>query len=267
METSVANSENCWEALRAEALQRSEQSQAREVEKSEDWVISSRADGKPPEGSTTRASNLKPSADELRRMYAEMTTRQIAEKLGISSSTATRWVTEAGIQRRKAGQKPSGNNLRDAGWLRGEYVDRDRSSEQIAKQLGCTPKTVTRALKDAGIEVRGTAGRKFPEVGKRHSEWLKGRFVGDKNPNWRGDQVTKYDRDRNSYKAKEWTRKVKERDGYKCVKCGAIGKLHAHHVVRWRKDASKRFDVGNGITLCVPCHQLEHKVRFPDWIG
>ena len=260
------NSENCWKPLRAEALQRSEQSQARMVEKSEDWAISSRADGKPPEGSTTRTSNLKPCADELRRMYAELTTRQIAAKLSVSPRTATRWVTEAGIQRRKAGQKPSGNNLRNANWLRLEYVERDRSAEQIAKQLGCTPKTVTNALRQAGIAVRTTnKGRKFPEVGKKHSEWLKGRFVGEKNPNWRGNAVKKYTRERNSFKARQWARIVKRRDG-KCVKCGATEKLHAHHVIAWRKDASKRFDVGNGITLCVRCHQLEHR-PFPAWIG
>lgn len=261
------NSENCWKPLRAEALQRSEQSQARQVEKSEDWAISSRADGKPPEGSTTRTSNLKPSADDLRRMYAEMTTRQIASKVGVSHRTAVRWVTEAGIQPRKAGQKPSGNNLRDAEWLRVEYVERDRSSEQIAKSLGCSPRTVTNALREHGIEVRKTnKGRKFPDVGKKHSEWLKGRFVGDKNPNWRGGAVKKYLRDRASYKAKEWSLAVRRRDG-KCVKCGATGRLHAHHVIPWRKDASKRFDVGNGITLCVPCHQLEHRKPFPEWIG
>lgn len=262
------NSENCWEPLRAEALQRSEQSQTRKVEKSEDWAISSRADEKSPEGSTTRTSNLKPSAEELRRMYADMTSRQIAEQIGVSFRTVLRWVTEAGLRARKPGQRPSGNNLRDAEWLQCEYVERDKSAEQIAKELGCTPRTVTTALKAAGIEVRRTnKGRSFPESGKKVSEALKGRFAGDKNPNWRGNAVKKYQRERTSYAAKEWAVAVKRRDGYKCVACGATGKLHAHHVISWRKDASKRFDVDNGISLCIPCHQKEHARPFPEWIG
>lgn len=254
-----------WEPLRAEAATTQPVTADVKAKNAADWAISSRADEKSPEGSTTRTSNLKPSAEELRRMYAEMTTRQIAGKLGVSPRTASRWVG-AVCELRRPGERVSGDKLR-SDWLRLQYVELDRSSEVIAKELGCTPKTVTNALRKSGIEVRASnAGRKFPEAGKKLSQAMKGKYVGDKNPNWKGNAVKKYLRDRNSYAAREWARQVKERDGYRCVKCQATGKLHAHHVVPWRKDASKRFDVGNGISLCIQCHQLEHEHEFAAWL-
>ncbi len=132
--------------------------------------------------------------------------------------------------------------------------------------LGIAPKSVCDALKRAGIEVRSTnLGRKFPEVGKKHSEWLKGRYAGDKNPNWRGNAVGKYSRDRQSYAAKEWATKVKQRDGYKCVECGSQGPLHSHHIVSWRRSVELRYEVSNGLTLCIPCHQKAHEHEFGTW--
>ena len=57
-----------------------------------------------------------------------------------------------------------------------------------------------------------------------------------------------------SWNYKEWKRKVFERDGYKCVKCGASENLHAHHIVPWQLSEELRFDVDNGKALCNICH-------------
>ena len=64
---------------------------------------------------------------------------------------------------------------------------------------------------------------------------------------------------RKSYKAKQWALKVKEKDNWKCVKCNCSEKelLHAHHIVPWYQDASLRFDLDNGMTLCRSCHSIE----------
>jgi hypothetical protein len=51
--------------------------------------------------------------------------------------------------------------------------------------------------------------------------------------------------------------KVKERDKWCCQKCNAKTKLHAHHIIPWEQDKSKRFDLDNGITLCASCHAKE----------
>lgn len=69
---------------------------------------------------------------------------------------------------------------------------------------------------------------------------------------------------RRSRKMKEWRRKVRRRDKYTCQLCNIVRtkyskvKLHVHHIVRFADDVSKRFDIANGITLCVSCHRLTY---------
>lgn len=57
-----------------------------------------------------------------------------------------------------------------------------------------------------------------------------------------------------SFHYKNCRKQVVERDGKKCVKCNSMQKLHAHHIIPWKDDESKRFDVENGMTLCISCH-------------
>lgn len=56
-----------------------------------------------------------------------------------------------------------------------------------------------------------------------------------------------------------WKMAVHERDGYKCVLCGAEDILHAHHIKPGSKYAELRYDVDNGETLCAECHRKEHR--------
>lgn len=65
--------------------------------------------------------------------------------------------------------------------------------------------------------------------------------------------------DRNSWQYKEWRRKVYERDGYTCQRCGTNNNLHAHHIKLWSRYPALRFDLDNGLTLCDRCHYDWHK--------
>lgn len=59
-----------------------------------------------------------------------------------------------------------------------------------------------------------------------------------------------------------WTNSVFSRDKYTCQECGKTGgKLNAHHIKRFAKDIANRFNVANGVTLCVNCHKYVHKVE------
>lgn len=60
----------------------------------------------------------------------------------------------------------------------------------------------------------------------------------------------------------EWRDGVKEKDGWKCQHCGCEEKkkLHAHHIIAWEKDKSKRFNIDNGLTLCKNCH-AKHETK------
>lgn len=63
---------------------------------------------------------------------------------------------------------------------------------------------------------------------------------------------------------KAWRRKVFGRDKGVCrmPKCGSKLCLQAHHIKRWADAPLLRFDVNNGITLCLKCHKkiagMEH---------
>ena len=69
-----------------------------------------------------------------------------------------------------------------------------------------------------------------------------------------------------------WSKLVKIRDGYKCQVCGLESTLNSHHIFT-RSRKSTRWDVDNGITLCVSHHTFNHKfsahitgVEFTHWL-
>ena len=48
-----------------------------------------------------------------------------------------------------------------------------------------------------------------------------------------------------------------KRDKYTCqmCKCRTRKQLEVHHIMTWADAGTLRFDPGNGITLCKPCHK------------
>lgn len=65
---------------------------------------------------------------------------------------------------------------------------------------------------------------------------------------------------RENLEYREWRRKVFERDGYSCKRCGCQETtLHAHHLDGYHWCKERRYDVENGVTLCGVCHRHFHK--------
>jgi hypothetical protein len=60
---------------------------------------------------------------------------------------------------------------------------------------------------------------------------------------------------------KDWGRKIKIKDGFTCQRCGCVERklLEAHHIKSKHEHPELRFDLTNGITLCIHCHAEEHK--------
>lgn len=59
---------------------------------------------------------------------------------------------------------------------------------------------------------------------------------------------------------KEWRKAVFERDKYTCQMCGEKGvRLNAHHKKEYAFFPELRYELGNGITLCVNCHKMVHR--------
>lgn len=53
-------------------------------------------------------------------------------------------------------------------------------------------------------------------------------------------------------------RRVIERDGYRCTRCGAAGVLEVHHKVAL-EDGGGAYDEDNLATLCRGCHMSVHR--------
>lgn len=90
---------------------------------------------------------------------------------------------------------------------------------------------------------------------------LNSKQIGKKHPRW---DDKKSDKERISFRCfaetKIWRKSVYERDNYTCQICGDSkgGNLNAHHLDGWDWCREKRFDINNGVTLCIKCHKTFH---------
>jgi predicted HNH restriction endonuclease len=88
-------------------------------------------------------------------------------------------------------------------------------------------------------------------------------MCGNRNPHWKDG--TGYERAgrKHEERVNQWRRRVFATDPYNCQWCGyKQGKpnsLNAHHIKSWSKYSDERFNVDNGITLCVKCHRELHR--------
>jgi transposase len=103
--------------------------------------------------SQRRRRHRLPAPVELHRGYVVdgLTPGQLATRYGVSASTVTRWLKDAGISRRPPGrhsQAPAGEELR---WL---YQVEGLSTAQIGQCYGVSQQTAYRWVRAAGIPLR-----------------------------------------------------------------------------------------------------------------
>lgn len=215
---------------------------------------------------------MKIAKEQMVDLYVgqNLTTRQISAQTGISHRTLARYLHKFGIQPRPQGGKPH-MVLRDREWLNYQYVNQIKSTTKIAAEIGASSRVVNSWLTRHGIKTRPVGApighnRNTETAKAKMSAAKKSRYIGPDNWNWKGGD-NKPSKERRSYQARVWRNAVRDRDGWECKHCGASdGKLHAHHIKPWKTHPELRFDLGNGITLCVPCHEKVHQRRFPDWV-
>ena len=64
-------------------------------------------------------------------------------------------------------------------------------------------------------------------------------------------KFTKEDRD--------WAERVKIRDEYRCIICGTINLLNAHHIIP-RENHTFKYNILNGVTLCSKHHMFSREI-------
>lgn len=128
----------------------------------------------------------------------------------------------------------------------------------IAKKLSGKQKTeqhrqnLSKSMKnsEANRRTRFKKGKDNPAYGRNQT--------GPANHNWKGGITNVNQKRRNDPRLLEWRKLVFERDNFTCQKCGTRGYLQAHHIIPFSKDFSKAFDVENGLTVCITCHEKIH---------
>jgi len=97
---------------------------------------------------------------------------------------------------------------------------------------------------------------------------------GINSPNWIKDRNLLKDdhRDRNGQLHRYWSNRVKIRDNYRCKidNKSCSGKLEAHHILGWSLYPELRYEINNGITLCLAHHprkRAEEKRLIPFFQG
>jgi hypothetical protein len=76
------------------------------------------------------------------------------------------------------------------------------------------------------------------------------RMRGENHPFWKGGITDK------PWKEKRWVKLVKKRDNYKCQICGSNKDIQAHHIKPYKDYPELRYDINNGITVCIDCHVI-----------
>ena len=86
-------------------------------------------------------------------------------------------------------------------------------------------------------------------------------YLGKNHPNYNPNipDEERFNRRGNDHKL--WSRQVLSQNDYTCQICSQHGgNLNAHHLNGWNAFPEQRFDLDNGVTLCVDCHKDFHKM-------
>lgn len=189
-------------------------------------------------------------------------TYQIAKLVKRNPKQVYTWLVGYGIEIRGRAwsTEAGGQPFHDRDWLIEEYVNKQRSTGEIAAQFGVTDATISFWLDKHGI-----AARTIVEARKVKHWSLRGKvngMYGRRSPNWKGGCTPERQAFYSSIAWSEAVRIVWRRDKGICQRCGAKRnhagtQFHIHHIVSFRV-AALRAEPTNLVLLCVECHHFVH---------
>ena len=182
----------------------------------------------------------------------------IAREIGLSRGYVQRVIKKMGKARVRQA-KPYHNEQ----WIRDEYIVKQRTVTDIAKQFGVTLRAIIVYMEKFGI-----ARRSQTEI-RKLKFWSGARSMlgrtGSLNPNWHNDSTLKR---RKTMQRKAWLdarQEVIRRDRV-CRLCSSPDASDVHHIERLSDAPLLMYDSGNLILLCRDCH---YKLRGKEerWKG
>jgi len=150
---------------------------------------------------------------------------------------------------------PSGVYKRVKTWKLSEETKRKISEYQRSKKNGAWNKS------NNFVKCK-TCRKEFHSSPSNHQKYcskecyvISPRGKGSLSRRWKGGITPKNKQIRASDKYKLWIKSVFTRDNYRCCKCHKRGgNIEAHHIKPFYLYPELRFEVSNGMTLCVKCH-------------
>jgi 5-methylcytosine-specific restriction endonuclease McrA len=179
-----------------------------------------------------------------------MTVDEIASFVGYKRDVVLGRLKKSGVQLRRPGTR-----IGSPAWNK----DQVYSSDQKARL------NMSGLLKGRAWN-RGLSGHLSKDALRKMSEAHTGK-CREQSSHWKGGVSFTNPRKAEAPRYKAWRSAVFERDNFTCQKCGTRSGnggrayLEAHHIRPFSKFPEFRYDVNNGITLCLECHAIEDKYR------
>jgi len=217
----------------------------------------------------------------------ELSPRQVATLLGCNKTTILRWLRKLGIHVRTRSEAQTGRHPSEKAKQRMSDAKRGEKSYLYGKHL---PDKTRRRIGEAQRGEKNhnygkhfseetckkmsknhadMSGSKNPNYGKHSSEKtkqkqreaMKGRFVGENHPCWRGGKSFEpYCFKFNDAKKEE----IRELHNRKCYLCGAEenGRKHCVHHTNYDKMQGCTTEDWNLLPLCMRCHNKTNHHRY-----
>lgn len=206
------------------------------------------------------------SRDWLYQKYVveKLGTYKIGELVKRNPKRVYEWLIDFGIPIRKRVWKnrPSGKPYQNESWLRKEYIEKEKSSGDIAKEHKVAAALIIFYLRKFQIPRRSTSETRSIKYWGLFGE-LNGMYGvrGEDSPNWKGGHTPERQA---FYNSEEWaiaSKAVWIRDKSICQRCGRKKKwkdaFHIHHIISFAVEEF-RADIDNLILFCAKCHRWVH---------